>query len=169
MTLLISDANVLIDFVDGDLIVQLFRLDAVLAVPDVLLEEELRGRHPELADLGLVSMELNATTIQRVVALAARHTRPSRNDLLALALAEQEQRPLLSGDKDLRRAAVREGVPVHGTIWVVGRLVEADIIDGTTARDAYARMRAAGSRLPWGEVDDQLRSFGVTPLGEDRG
>ena len=52
-TLVISDANVLIDMECGDLVATMFELDYRFAVPDVLYEMELRDHHPDLIALGL--------------------------------------------------------------------------------------------------------------------
>jgi len=56
--LLISDANILIDMEKGGITRQMFQLDAVFAVPDLLYEEELREAHPHLLALGLRTLEL---------------------------------------------------------------------------------------------------------------
>ena len=84
--LLISDANILIDMEKGGITRQMFQLDAVFAVPEVLYEEELRDSHPNLIALGLQPRELTAYTIAYAEALIARHARTgaSINDLLAL-------------------------------------------------------------------------------------
>lgn len=61
--LLISDANIIIDMNTGGLLRLMFRIDATLAVPDVLYEEELRTDHPELIRLGLKRLELSEDTV----------------------------------------------------------------------------------------------------------
>ncbi|MGH8237517.1 MAG: hypothetical protein ACREXP_10915 [Steroidobacteraceae bacterium] len=51
--LLVTDANILIDFDVARLIAELFRLPHEIVVPDVLFEQELADRHQHLLDLGL--------------------------------------------------------------------------------------------------------------------
>src|SRR3972149_5500331 len=51
MLLLISDANILIDMEDGNLIPVIFQLPYEIAVPDILFELELRERHSHLLGL----------------------------------------------------------------------------------------------------------------------
>ena len=103
-TLVISDANVLIDMECGELLVPMFRLDYVVAVPDVLYEEELRDNHPGLARLGLRQMELAAEGVRYVEALAAdpRAKGVGRNDLFALALARPRTRLPAAGRSAIR-------------------------------------------------------------------
>ena len=49
--LMISDANVLIDLEEGELIEQLFRLPYKIYCPDTLFYEELEEQHYSLLDL----------------------------------------------------------------------------------------------------------------------
>lgn len=157
MALLISDANIFIDFEDGGLLEALFRLPESIGVPDLLFEDELRDQHAHLVGHGLVLVELSVDTLARVVELAGKHSKPSRLDLAAMAAAEQEACPLLTGDRNLRVAAEAEGIEVHGTLWVAECLVVAGVVSVDELRDAYAKMKASDRRLPWAEVDRQLR------------
>jgi predicted nucleic acid-binding protein len=161
MALVVSDANVFIDLEEGGILAALFRLPEAIAVPDVLFEEELRDRHAHLLELGLRVLVVKERGVERAVALAAQYRKPNRNDLFALALAEQESCPLLTGDRFLREAAVAEGVTVHGTLWVTERMVEARALPATRLRAAYARMREGGRRLPWGKVEALLERLGA--------
>ncbi|MCB1057482.1 MAG: DUF3368 domain-containing protein [Acidobacteria bacterium] len=149
MRLLISDTNVLIDFEVGGLLDELFRLDAVLAVPDVILEEELGDLGHALMEQGLVRLSLGADAVLRAARLAAVHRRVGRNDLLALALAEQEACMLLTGDSALRTLAESEGVEVRGSLWVAEQLARQRLVGRARLEQAFRRMEAGGRRLPW--------------------
>ena len=162
MALLVSDANIFIDLEDGGLIEAVFRLPEVVAVPDLLFEDELRDQHAHLIDDGLVLVELSSDSLARVVQLAGKYSRPSRLDLTALAAAEQQRCPLLTGDRNLRNAAVAEGVEVHGTLWLADRFVSSGVVSLAQLREAYARMKVNGRRLPWAKVDEQLRRLSAT-------
>jgi len=105
MLLLISDANVLIDIEDGNLTPVIFRLPYEIGVPDALFELELKEKHSHLLQVGLKLKTLTAESIQTTEILNTKYPRPSMMDCLALALAMQEQCPLLTGDRDLRAAA----------------------------------------------------------------
>jgi Domain of unknown function (DUF3368) len=148
----ISDANILIDVEVGGLMAPMFSLGYQFAVPDVLYFEELAEHHAHWRDMGLVVQSLPAEGVARVQALSQHYKRPSRNDLFALALAEQAQCPLLTGDAALRSAAEAERVEVKGTIWLVTEMVRKQCITVTVARVAFQRMREGGRRLPWDVV-----------------
>lgn len=158
--LLISDANVIIDMEVGGLIKQMFRLDYEFAVPDVLYEEELKENHSNLTKLGLKRRELQAAAVEYTVALGAKYPKPGRIDLMALALAKQEQCRLLTGDQALREAGRAEGLEVVGTIWLVGEMLRVKIVAKKDARAAYNKMKETDRRLPWAEVERQLKTRG---------
>lgn len=88
-----------------------------------------------------------------------KYKQPSRYDCFALVLAKKEQCPLLTGDQNLRKAAEQEQVEVKGTLWVVENLVSDGIIDLASARQAYARMKANGRRLPWEQAETRLETM----------
>jgi hypothetical protein len=159
--LLISDANIIIDMKAGGLLRLMFRFDATFGVPDLLFEEELRADDPDLPHLGLKLLELHEETVAYADGLIAKYRRlgASINDLLALALARQEKCPLLTGDLRLRTAAQEEGVEMHGTLWLIEQMVKARTITVRQAEAAYAKMREADRRLPWNDVDQQLREL----------
>jgi len=159
--LLISDANIIIDMDTGGLLRLMFRFDATFAVPDVLYEEELRADHPELLRLGLKRLELSEGTVVYAGRLVEKYRGlgASINDLLALALARQEECPLLTGDGRLRAVGRTEGIDVHGTLWLIEQMIRSRTITVRQAGAAYAKMRDAGRRLPWDDVDQQLRTL----------
>lgn len=156
MQVLISDANVLIDLEEGLLLDQIFALPFVFKIPDVLFVEELSEQHSHLLALGLQLGELTGDSLMHVFALTQQYPKPSRNDCLALALAKQENCPLLTGDRSLWKAAEAEDVEVHGTLWLVERLLEHDIINKPQAHAAYERMEQHGRRLPWAEAHQRI-------------
>ena len=159
MNLLISDANILIDMEVGGLIEVMFKLPETFAVPDILFEEELLEHHPNLPGLGLQVLEISETYVLEAYRLRRQYHRPGQNDLFALALARQEQCPLVTGDKALREAAEQEAVVVYGTLWLVERMAAEKIVSVKEAESAYAKMKADGRRLPWSEVGKQLKRF----------
>lgn len=156
MLVLISDANILIDLEDGLLLETLFSLPYQFKVPDILFEEELKDYHAHLIDLGLQLGELSAEGVSAAVTLIQTYPQPSRNDCFALALAKQEDCPLLTGDQNLKKAAVAEQVEVRGTLWVVEAMVHQQLITKEEAHLAYDRMQSRGRRLPWAEAHQRI-------------
>jgi len=159
--LLISDANILIDMIAGGLLDDIFRLDYEFGLPDVLFEYELRENHADLPQKGLQVLVLEEAAVEDTGKLYARHRSSgvSINDCMALALARQEACPLLTGDAALRQVSILEDVEVRGTLWLMGEMMEANVVAVDRAAAAYEVMRADGSRLPWNEVNAQIKEF----------
>lgn len=155
--LLVGDANIFMDFAATELTSALFRLDHELVVPEVLFHEELAGRHAHLLDLGLQLRAMSGDQVQRADAMMARHRGPSSNDILALTLAGDLKCPLVTGDARLRAAALAEGVELLGTLSLVEQMVLRGLVSVDAASVAYEGMRAASRRLPWDEVERQLK------------
>jgi hypothetical protein len=109
--------------------------------------------------LGLRPIELSADSVARVIDLVGKYRSASvsTNDLFALVLAQQTT--LLTGDAKLRELCIAEDVDVHGTVWIMGDMLTAGIIAVGLARAAYEAMRRAGSRLPWPEIEKQLKEI----------
>ena len=159
MTWLISDANIIIDMEAGEILDKMFRLPETFAVPNVLYAEELETHHAHLPGLGLVVLDVHEEFVREAYRLGGIHKRPSHNDLLALALAKQEQCPLLTGDAKLREVAEKEKIEVRGTLWIVERLFSVNILDYQGVSSAYEKMRRDNRRLPWDEVKRQLNKM----------
>ncbi|MEX0900342.1 MAG: DUF3368 domain-containing protein [Gammaproteobacteria bacterium] len=133
----------------GLLLAEFFALPFDIAVPDVLYAVELEPYFDHLAAQGLLVLGLRADTIRYVDGLSGRGERlPSINDRLALGLAHQEACMLLTGDQDLRRLAETDGIEVHGTIWVLERILDEGQVQIDDIEQCFDRMVAAGSRLP---------------------
>lgn len=159
MLLLISDANILLDMELGDLVASMFSLDYQFIVPDVLYAEELEAQHAHLLDLGLQTMSLSAAGVARVEVLSRTYTRPGRNDFFTIALAEEQQCSLLTGDAALRQAAEAEHIEVKGSIWLIEELVRERRITVQVARASLGRMRDNGRRLPWDIAEQRLTAL----------
>jgi hypothetical protein len=162
MPILVSDANIFIDLEVGGLLEEAFGLPEEIRTPDLLFQDELAENHPELMDLGLVLGELDGAGMADLMALAGRYTGISRYDAAALAPARSIDCPLLTGDARLREAARLESVKVHGTIWLVVRMLDEGIVAPADARSAFDAMKADGRRLPWREADWMIRRKSAT-------
>lgn len=148
------------DVEEGDLLVPMFSLDYEFSVPDILYAEELQQRHAHLVELGLQTVSLSAHALNQAQALSRRYRRPSRNDLFALALAQNKQCPLLTGDAALRQAGEAEQVVVKGTVWLIEQMVREKRVTITVARAALQKTRSKGRRLPWEKAEEMLTALG---------
>lgn len=157
MAILVSDSNVIIDMNVGELIRHMFRLDDIIATPNVLYREELANHHPELPALGLQIEHIDDQGVLEVERLVSVYQGTSTNDLFALVLAKERKWILLTGDGPLRAAALAEDVEVHGTIWMIDRMIASEKISSRRARTALDLMQDSQRRLPWALADKMLQ------------
>ena len=157
--LIISDSNIFIDMEVGGLTRQMFQLPEAIGTPNILYDEELANQHSELPALGLLIMNVEEEFMKLADQWQYSYPGPTFNDLFAMALAKQEQCPLLTGDRRLRKAAENESIAVYGTLWLMERLHTEGIIHHKLAEQAYAEMQKEYRRLSWDEVESQLKRF----------
>lgn len=158
-----SDANFWIDLHEGALVGRAFALDIEWVVPDVVLYEvEKEGRPPAsaLTAHGASIASLSGALLERIEPLALEHPAPSPQDITALILAQEEGAILVTGDRGLREAAEAEGVEVHGTLWVMDRMVAEDAVSPAEASRALQAMVASDRRLPKAEVTKRFATWG---------
>ncbi|AHX12015.1 hypothetical protein CH75_24025 [Dyella jiangningensis] len=164
MRLVVTDANIIIDLAAGDMLAEMFRLPEVeFCVPDVLYLEELAENFGLLPGLGLRVLAQPPEAVEYVEACVVRYRRVSFNDLFALALARSLGCVLLSGDGALRDVAQIEQVEIRGTLWLIDLMLEAGLVTLERVTAAYEAMRRDGSRLPWNDVEAQLRRWHSLP------
>lgn len=159
--ILLSDANVLIDlgYVDGlELLVQL----APTEVLDLVLDE---CEHPSQPGLVKAVEEAGVTVVATqtswvVAATAYKAGALSVRDRLNLYYAKTYERVLLAGDLPLRERCSKEGIEVHGSLWLVEQAFELGLV---TAKELCRWLKVwptLGRRLPPRELWKLARLLG---------
>ncbi|MBE0616706.1 MAG: type II toxin-antitoxin system VapC family toxin [Proteobacteria bacterium] len=154
----VPDANVWIDLADGGLLAEAFQVGVEWLTLD-LTAGELVSCGADLMALGLRTATLPGPQVAEMFTLRGRYPKPSLTDIGALVLAKYVGGILVTGDGDLRKAAEAEGVPLHGTLWILDELVRLDAVAPGRAADALDRMLRQGSRFPKAECDRRLRDW----------
>ena len=152
----ISDTNIWIDFRNAGLLEQMFRLPFTLCCTDFVLNELEDFSHDELLGRGLLVESFDPAGVSRLFGLKIEHNNSSLADVSCYLLAQQTGRPLLTGDGRLRRQAQRDGLQVHGALWLLDLMVEHQVITLTEAAAALGDMLERGARLPASECDTRL-------------
>lgn len=136
----ISDTNIWIDFRNAGLLEQMFRLPFTLCCTDFVMQELEDFPHDELLDQGLIIESLDEASVMRLYGLRVEHNNSSLADVSCYLLAQETRRPLLTGDGRLRRQAQRDGLQVHGALWLLDLKVEHQVIEEPHAAVALAHM-----------------------------
>jgi hypothetical protein len=155
----VTDANLWIDLLCGELAANAFRLPWEFMAPDVVIAEILLPFSWDLSGMGLIEKDLPSSGVLKVEELVRKYRRPGRRDLFSLVLAMQENALLLTGDEALRKAASKEGIEVHGTLWLLDAMIEGGAISDAEGYRSLEMMVNAGRRLPKKEVSARMASW----------
>lgn len=158
-SILVVDANILIDIHHGNLTRSLFSMSFSLVTTDLIASELETPNYEHLMELGLRSIELSSDQIEQLVQLSLSYRKLSVKDLSALILAEEWSIPLLTNDRPLRDIATEVGVEVHGTLWILDKMVYLNLISPRDAAEALESMIAKGSRFPPSECSKRMRKW----------
>lgn len=157
----ISDTNIWIDFRHAGLLEVLFTLPFSLCCTDFVLNELNDFDQDDLIARGLQVVELDEESIVGLTDLKAEHNNSSLADVSCYHLAKQSRFPLLTGDGQLRKQAIKDGLQVHGALWLLDRLVELGLISPQRAHASLTAMLAANARLPKAECTARFVSWGA--------
>ena len=152
----VIDSSVLIDLEAGGVLRALFGLPIYPMTTDFVIDELKEPDAQQLQNYGLVACELSADRIQELVRLRSLYRRPSVGDLSTLVLAQSMDALLLTSERHLRSIAEREGVPVHGTLWLLDEMISHHLVSPPVAAQALQQMLQKGSRLPSEECGRRL-------------
>ena len=126
--MVVNDASCLIDLRKGGLLSVLCRLPYRIIVPLPIRNSELLDFSDEhwrvLDSSGMVTYDLTADEVTAAFAAKARNPALSANDCFCLVTAQINNAVLLTGDARLVRIARKDGLRVHGVLWVIDQLKE---------------------------------------------
>jgi predicted nucleic acid-binding protein len=87
-----------------------------------------------------------------------------RGETEAVVQAAQIGATVIVDDPWGRELAERNRLDSHGTLWVLKRLFELDLLSGRALREGLIRLRRRGIRLPWSSANELLIETGQSPL-----
>jgi predicted nucleic acid-binding protein len=110
-----------------------------------------RGRLPETKLDWLAVLELSPEELNLFHELLKR---VNAGEAACLALAAHRGGRVLTDDRDARKLAAQMQIPVSGTVGVLLRLVQTDVLTLSAANEILGRMIANGYRSPVSKLDD---------------
>jgi len=124
---IVLDTSCLIDLGKADLLDAALALPYVFVMPDILFENEWTHPHEQdekfLHASRLDVRELSGSDVKRAKAYLNRHRTLKINDCFLLAMSKSlDDSILLTGDRTLRTVAERNGVEVHGVLWIIDEM-----------------------------------------------
>lgn len=164
-TILITDTNIFLDLIEGDILAQLFELPHQIHTTDIILSNELAPAQQALLDdfVAVGKLEVRSFTVTELMRIGewVEAARLEAGEMSVLFHAQQVGGILLSGDAAFRRYAREQGMAVHGTLWVLDELVAHAVLSPRAAHQALSQMLAQGSdrRLPKAPCEARLKRW----------
>jgi len=155
----ISDTNIWIDFARAGLLDALFALPFTFVSTDFVVSELSQPAPAGLVERGLLVEVLPPEAVETLFTLMAEHSNSSLADVSCYLVAKTQGHPLLTGDGRLRKQAAKDGVEVHGALWLLDQLVVHEIIATSHAAGSLQAMLDAGARLPSAECAHRLAAW----------
>lgn len=157
-----SDTNVWIDFKTINALALPFELHYDFIMSNYAIQDELLSPPDlkyELLRLGLIQTELDNTELNLVYSYTSKYPQISSYDAFAMAIAKNRNYALLTGDGNLRRAALAEGVTVKGTLWILDELYAKDCLNRAECLQHLHELQKYNGkqvRLPAAEIQKRI-------------
>ena len=156
-SVLITDTNIWIDLDNGGILVEVFKLPYHFWVPDLAVPELIRPSWQTLQSLGVVTQELEPELIRELFVLRSTYVPLSVTDLAAYLIAKKLNTTLLTGDWRLSELASKDGISVHGILWLLDELVRFHTLNPEQASNSLNLIINGGARLPENECRKRFK------------
>ena len=157
-----SDTNVWVDFFSIDRLSLPFLLPFTYIMYEETVDDELikpKDLGNRLIEYGLQSIDISLDEFILAEEYNEKYKQPSKHDCMAMAIAKHRGIILMTGDKNLRKAAAREGVKVIGTLGILDMLFDRGCIDATEYRlclEKFDSKNGGVIRLPQNAISERL-------------
>ena len=150
----VADTNVCLDLHWGGLLRFISHLPLTVVLLDVTEREITKQDRSVFRGARLQPVTAEAAEVGAVTALRKKYPAPSTPDLIALSVCQQRDWILLTGDGNLRKAALAEKVRCHGIFWILDQL--ESYVSPEQLHDSLTNIMAAGAFLPAAECRKRL-------------
>lgn len=128
MTIVVNDANILIDLVKLEILSYFFGLNFQFFTTDLVLEELHDYQKDELQpfiDGGKLEVqEISEVQLEEIIKIRMERPSLSEQDCSAFYQAQNLTATLITSDNTLRKFAKTKKLDVHGHLWVFDQMVD---------------------------------------------
>ena len=162
-TIVVNDANLLIDLSKLQLVDSLFALDYTFCTVDAVWNElraDQQAPYQPYIHSGLFQIgQIEASDLEAVLAIRMKRRQLSFPDCTALVYANLLHAVLLTSDKNLRSTARAHHIAVHGHLWLFDAFFTAGILTGRMLIEKLHELRTTfNPRLGLPEEECRLRN-----------
>ena len=144
MKVIVNDANILIDLVDLNILPHFFNLEFEFYTTNLILNELFESQQERLRpyiDKGSLTLdELSDMDLSEINMIQKANPMLSDKDCSAYYQAKKYNAILITSDHALRKFCVKNGLEVHGHLWVFDRMVEGETIPGGIASEKLTEL-----------------------------
>ena len=156
------DASALIDLKKANLLTPFAALECQHIVPKPVRRKEVRNFTSEdwriLDDGRMLTYDLLPDEVTLAEELSGEQSTLSTNDCFCYYTAVKHSAILLTGDAQLRLFAQRHDIEVHGVLWVIDVIVDAQLCSETQLIRALESWKQDPSvRLPQNELESRIK------------
>ena len=160
----VNDASCLIDLGKGGLLPFLCSLPYRFIVPLPIRTSETLSLSDQdwhgLDSAGMVTHDLTPAEVEAAFGIKGNNPALSANDCFCFVTAQVNDGILLTGDAQLAQAARRNGLSVHGVLWVIDQLKQEKVCEYAILAKALITWRQDSSVfLPKDEILGRLSLF----------
>ena len=157
MIIVVNDACLLIDLIDIDLLDEFLQLELQAYITSSVLAELEDDKYEEPV---MQSIKNGKLSLYRMTAddqsdlanlMQTHSSRLSEPDCSCIHLAKKINAIILTCEKLLTRTAKSLNIDVHGSLWVIEKLIASSIITKRTARRKLIELMSINHRLPKNE------------------
>jgi predicted nucleic acid-binding protein len=166
MKLIITDVSVLFDLFHLEILPEFFALKAEISttsfvyneivIANQVVEFEVYKRSQKLNIIILTDEEQN--TVNK---FETKRNLKSLPDKTMLWKSIQLNSTLLTCDRKLKLEAKEHGLEVHGSIWVIEKLEEENILYKSKAIILLEKLKTVNDRLPMEEIDRVIKKLKI--------
>lgn len=163
--IVVSDTNIFIDLVKLDLLGDFFSLPWDIHTTDFVINE-LTDPEQNAAVTAFIKrkrLTVGTLSIEELSDIVDRSTetggRISITDFSVCHYAKKNGYALLTGDRNLRKVASSEGIPVHGILFLFDEMVAHAILPPKLAIEIITNLKGINPRLPFDEVDSRIKKW----------
>src|ERR1035437_8706363 len=164
MKLIITDSSVFFDIIKIQALPEFFALDFEICTTDFVRGEILESEQGEQIEMFIRSHQLTVFVlsekkIEEVENFKTKRFFKTLIDKTVLWKAKQLKCPLLTGDAKLRSEATDQGIPVHGSLWVIRMMVESNVVTANAGIEFLEKLKVSNDRLPLDEIEKLIKKL----------
>lgn len=164
MVVVVNDTSVLIDLIDMNLLRVYVDLGWELRTTDLILDElsddaEYHQVEALVLNGHLIVESLDIQTMSVVAVMSIDNSGLSIEDCSVWHTAKSRDAILMTADQSLRKKAMTDGVEVHGSLYIVDKMLDDGAISAEEAIDALNELKAANERAPSKEIDQLIQRY----------